>query len=63
MIQKYHQHWRAGAPVIPTSPGWRGCVATGWAPTHSRIPDREGAVCHRGLGVPEELNVVAVVLF
>jgi hypothetical protein len=28
-----------------------------------RIPDREGAACHRDLGVPEEFNVVAVVLF
>ena len=28
-----------------------------------RIPDREGAACHRDPGVPEEFNVVAVVLF
>ena len=28
-----------------------------------RIPDREGAVCLRDPGVPEEFNVVAVVLF
>ena len=28
-----------------------------------RIPDREGAVCLRDPGVPEEFNVVAVILF
>ena len=49
--------------MIPTSPGRHGGVATGWVSTHSRIPDREGAVCHRDPGVPEEFNVVAVVLF
>ena len=62
MIREYHRHWRVGVSVIPT-PGSARVRGDRMGVHPRRIPDREGAACYRDPGVPEEFNVVAVVLF